>query len=727
MATAKSKATNEYTADSMKQLTGLEPIRQSPSQYIGDTLAVSAKNGRNNPDPDEALTAGGFHLFVETLGNASDEATNSGEDGIPYANLIEIILHADQSITVTDNGRGVPPDINKATGKSGLEITYLTMNAGGKFKDRTEKKAGNYKTAQGLHGVGAACVAALSDRLDVTVWRNNKEYRMSAKEGIPGTFADDKIRSKFTKTADGKAVSSKKDDRDAKRKKDFPHGTSVHWHPDPKIWGGTDIPWKDIYDYVNAQSYMAPGCTYRIIDETELGGGSAKAPKTVEFHHPGGINDMIDEKTAKGNNLTPTISLDVATAYEKSVVIENEDGSMGTSELEYNLGVKVALRWTDKSGADIEGYANGVHCSGKHVDGFRRGISRGVGDWLKNSNAYTKADEKKNINANIDDITDGMVAVVEVLLEDQCDFHGQTKDVLGNPEVLSCVSDAVKDEITNWLTSKKNSAAAKRVSKSIVDNARLRAKQKEERESAKKVREFEKSTSWPEKLTNCSDYDSDMCELIIVEGDSAANPCRAMRNSRYQAVFGIKGKIKNTFDLPLNGSGRKKGVLDNEEAAAIYKIYKHYKNIIILADSDPDGAHIEILVYSLFYKHMPEVVEEGRIFAVDAPLYVIETLDDNKTHLAKNDAEKEEIVSKLRKEGHKIKTPISRLKGWGECPPELVESTCLNPETRVLRRLTISDAEKAEETLALAMGNNIEARKEWLTDRLNYGDIELFS
>lgn len=716
-----------YTADSMRELTGLEPIRQSPSQYIGDTLAVSAKNGRNNPGADETLTAGGFHLFVETLGNSSDEATNAGPDGKPYANLIEIRLHADQSITVTDNGRGVPPDINKATGKSGLEITYLTMNAGGKFKSRTEKKAGNYKTAQGLHGVGAACVAALSDRLDVTVWRNGNEYHMSAKEGIPGTFADDKIRSKFTPTADSsKVVTKVKDNRPTEIKKDFPHGTRVHWHPDPKIWGGTDIPWKDIYDYVNAQSYMAPTCTYRLIDETKLGNGTASKPKITEFHHPGGIADMITEKTEKGVNLSPMISFDVPASYMKNVVIENNDGTMGTEEIEYNCAVKVAMRWTNRSGADIEGYANGVHCSGKHIDGFRRGISRGVGDWIKSANLMTKQDEKKGIAPNIDDITDGMVAVVEVLLEDQCDFHGQTKDVLGNSEVLSCVSDAVKDKVGEWFNTKKNVASAKKIGKSILDSARLRAKQKEERESAKKVKEFERNTAWPEKLTNCSDYDSPQSELIIVEGDSAANPCRAMRNSKYQAVFGIKGKIKNTFNLPLSGSGRKKGVLDNVEAAAIYSIYKHYHNIIILSDSDPDGAHIEVLVYSLFYKHMPEVVEEGRIFAVDAPLFVIETLDDNKTYLAKNDAEKDEILKRLRKEGHKIKTPLSRLKGWGECPPELVEETCLNPDTRVLRRLTISDLEKAEETLALAMGDDVESRKEWLIDRLNYGNINLF-
>ena len=277
--------TTQYTADSMRELTGLEPIRQSPSQYIGDTIAVSAKNGRNNAQEDEVLTAGGFHLFVETLGNSSDEATNTDEKGKPFANLIEVRLHADQSITVTDNGRGVPPDINKETGKSGLEMTWLTMNAGGKFKSKTEKKAGNYKTAQGLHGVGAACVAALSDRLDVTVWRNGKEYRMSAKEGIPGKFSGDSIRSKFTPITDSsKIVSIGADTRKADDKLGET-GTRVHWHPDPKIWAGTDIPVFDIYEYVEAQSYMAPSCTYRIIDETSVRGGSASKPKLSSFKY----------------------------------------------------------------------------------------------------------------------------------------------------------------------------------------------------------------------------------------------------------------------------------------------------------------------------------------------------------------------------------------------------------------------------------------------------------
>ena len=229
MAEKKNDASGNYSADNMRELSGLEPIRQSPAQYIGSTAAVSAKNGKNGAQEGEELTAGGFHLFVEVLGNSSDEATNYDAKGVPHADFIEIVLHEDQSITVTDNGRGIPPDINKATGKSGLELTFLTMNAGGKFKDKNNGGS-NYRIAAGLHGIGASCVAALSDRLDVSVWRDNKEYSFSAKEGEPGTFASGTVRAKFTPSnaAKGSVVNVKKDSRPAERKKQFKTGTSVH-------------------------------------------------------------------------------------------------------------------------------------------------------------------------------------------------------------------------------------------------------------------------------------------------------------------------------------------------------------------------------------------------------------------------------------------------------------------------------------------------------------------
>ena len=739
---AKKKTTESqgYTADSMRELTGLEPIRQSPSQYIGDTLAVSAKNGRNNPDPDEKLTAGGFHLFVETLGNASDEATNSGPDGKPYADLIEIRLHEDQSITITDNGRGVPPDVNKATGKSGLEITYLTMNAGGKFKSRTEKKAGNYKTAQGLHGVGAACVAALSDRLDVTVWRNGKEYKMSAKEGIPGSFADNKIRSKFTPSSDhSKVVTEENDSRPKQLKDEFPHGTSVHWHPDPKIWGGTDIPWRDIMEYVDAQSYMAPNCTYRIIDETSIGNGTKSKPKITEFHHPGGINDMIEEKTEKTTNLSPTISFDVDTSYMKDVVIEKDDGTMGTEEISYACTVKVALRWTTRTGADIEGYANGVHCTGKHVDGFRRGISRGVGDWIKSAGVMTKQDEKKGIVPNIDDITDGMIAVVEVLLEDQCDFHGQTKDVLGNSEVLSCVSDAVKDQITAWLKTKKNASTAKKVAKSIIESARLRAKQKEERETAKKIKEKSGGLAGkPAKLCDCK-LEGPGTEILVAEGDSAGGTIRQARNATTQAVFPIRGVSANAYgatDAKILANKEFNDFVNAMRGGGIGKNfdYEHrrYDRIGIYTDADEDGNNIRCLLLVFIYLYMPGMIENGKVFAGCPPLYSIVYKNGPKkgtTEYAANEAERDKFVDKFVKEGGNVKDlVISRSKGLGEMSTKEFEP-CLNPKTRKVRVITVDDVAEARESTKNALEllfsskkDSIDERRKWIDETFETED-----
>ena len=730
-----------YTADSMRELTGLEPIRQSPSQYIGDTLAVSAKNGRDNPGTDETLTAGGFHLFVETLGNSSDEATNAGADGKPYANLIEIRLHADQSITVTDNGRGVPPDINKTTGKSGLEITYLTMNAGGKFKSRTEKKAGNYKTAQGLHGVGAACVAALSDRLDVTVWRNGNEYRMSAKEGIPGVFASDKIRSKFTPITDSsKVVTKSKDNRPSEIKNEFPHGTSVHWHPDPKIWGGTDIPWKDIYDYVNAQSYMAPTCTYRIIDETALGHGTESKPKVSEFHHPGGIADMITEKTEKGVNLSPMISFDVPASYMKNVVIENEDGTMGTEEIEYNCAVKVAMRWTNRSGADIEGYANGVHCSGKHIDGFRRGISRGVGDWIKSANLMTKQDEKKGISPNIDDITDGMVAVVEVLLEDQCDFHGQTKDVLGNSEVLSCVSDAVKDKVGEWFNTRKNAANAKKIGKSIIESARLRAKQKAERETAKKVKSALGGLGGkPAKLCDCR-HEGPGTELLICEGQSAGGTIKQARDASNQAAYFVRGVGLNSWgaaDAKILANKEFADLVSSMRAGGIGKNFNYenrrYDRIGIYTDADEDGKNIASLLLVFIYTQFPSMIENKKVFIGCPPLYSITYKSGphkGETIFAADESERDTFMDDFTSNGGDVsQLKIARAKGLGEMNPDEFRP-CLDPRTRKVRIVTVDDVEDARERAKYALSllfsgkkEDKEARRVWIDDTFD-ADID---
>lgn len=744
MATKKQSTgvSGSYTADDMRELSGLEPIRQSPGQYIGETDAISAIHGKDNPQEGENLTAGGLHLFVETCGNASDEATNAGADGKTYADRIEITLHKDQSITVQDNGRGVPPDINKATGKTGIEMAYLTMNAGGKFKDRSEKKAGNYKTAQGLHGVGAACVAALSDRLDVTVWRDGKEYTLSAKQGIPGTFEGDEIRSKFKPFAGkGSAVKSSKDTRKAAEKKGKEHGTRVHWHPDPLIWGGTDIPIRDIYEYVEAQSYMAPAATYVIIDETgiELDGHLGKCGttdsngvRTSEFHKPGGIDDMINEKTAKTGNISPVISFDVPTSYTKSVTVEDDEGVMSKKNIDYDCDVKVSLRWTTKTDEDIEGYANGVHCIGRHVEGFRSGMSRALREWVKKSGALTQKDEKDKVAVTMDDIADGLVACVEVLLEDQCAFKGQTKDELTNREVMSCVSDAIREQMLGWLSTKKNAAAAKKITKSIVENARLRNKQKKEKENAKKIKEkLGGLATKPAKLLDCR-LSGPGTEILCCEGQSAGGTIKACRKNTHQALLPFRGVTLNCYGATpakILANSEFADLISAMGARGIGKDFdydnRRYDRIGIYTDADEDGNYIRCLLLVFIYTCFPGMIENGKVFAGCPPLYKI-TFKSGKykgqTIYAKNEEARDKFIAKYQKEGENLSALVAeRSKGLGEMSIDDFK-VALDPATREIRIITVEDVEAAREDAAEALDLLFSSKEAAKTERRKWID-----
>lgn len=693
----------EYNANSLTILTGLDNIRQSPAEYVGSVAAVSAEHGAGHEEADEILTAGGFHLFVETLANATDEANNV-VNGKHSADHIDIYLNDDQSITVKDNGRGLPIDMNDALGLPGAVIIFLRQNAGAKMLDKSGskvKKQRMYKSSAGLHGMGSKCVSALSDRVDVQVFKGAKCYEMQIKRGKPGKFKDDTLESKFTPCEASEALRQIKDPRSDEEKEIFHTGTSVHWHPDPVIWGGTDIPKYDIYHHTQSMSYMTPGCHFRIIDNT------GKKPKITEFYHPGGINDMIDEKTAKGTNLSPVIAFDVPSSYTKSVTTENEDGTMSKEDVTYDCEIKCALRWTSRNGADIEGYANGVHCTGKHVDGFRRGITRGVNDWIKNSNLMTKKDEKDNISPNIDDITDGMVAVIEVLLEDQCDFQGQTKDVLGNAEVLSCVSDIMKDQINRWLSARKNAASAKKIGKSILDDARLRSKQKKERDAAKQVKEkLGTLSSKPAKLLDCRN-EGPGTELLICEGDSASGTIKMTRDASWQALLPVRG-----VTLKVYGKSNKK-ILDNAEFADVVSAmraggirddfdieHRRYERIGIYTDADEDGNYIRSLLLLFIYTCFPGMIEGGYVFAGCPPLYSIEFKNGKnkgKKQYAIDEAERDSIINKFIKNGGNLSDlSIQRSKGLGESDAAEFKE-CLSPDTRKVRVITLSDVDGARE------------------------------
>lgn len=702
-------ASNEYNANSMRALKGLEPIRQSPSMYVGSVSATSAIHGRDGAEEGENLTAGGFHLFVEAFANAFDEASNG------YADRIRIILHSDNSISVIDNGRGIPTDINKDTGKSGVYLAYLVASASGKMSV-TDRKTGkktrsNYKTASGLHGLGSACISALSDRVNVTVYKDGKAYSLSSQRGVSGEFMPKKGKAWFEEAFSPDAqrdIHEVADNRSESDKESFPHGTSVRWHPDPLIWGGIDIPHYDIIEYVKAQSYMIPNATCEIIDYTSLGGSDGTSPVITEYHHPGGINDMIDEKTQKTKNISPIISFDVPSSYLKKVTVEDDDGNMIQEDVSYNCEVRVAFRWTSQPRSDIEGYANGVHCLGKHVDGLRRGLTRGVSDWIKKSTLMTKKDEKDGVTVNVNDITDGIVAVIEVLLEDQCDFQGQTKDVLGNSEVLSCVSDVSKEQIRTWLDTRKNSKSAKAIGKSILDNARLRMKQKKERENAKKAKEkLGGFSNKPAKLVDCRNEGAGT-ELLICEGDSAAGAIKIARDANMQALMPVRG-------VSLNAYGQKESkILNNQEFADLtvamggggigenFDIEKRrYSRIGVYTDADPDGAYIRSLLLVFIYYCFPGMIEGGHVFAGCPPLYSIKVVkgkDKGKTLFAADEQERNRIVNDFMMKGGDLKSlEIARSKGLGEMDAMDEFKPCLDPKTRKVRIITLTDISNARE------------------------------
>ena len=712
---AKKTVTTDYTADSMRELTGLEPIRQNPSQYVGPTAAISVKHLKSNTPEDEILTGGGLHLFVETLSNSSDEATNYGSDGKPFANTIDVILSKDQKITVKDNGRGVPPDINKVTGKTGIEMCWLTMNSGGKFKDKAVKssKHQNYSSSAGLHGVGSACVAALSDYLRICVYRDGFEYCMEAHNGIPGAFDE---KGNFTKN-DGKkpVVVKKKDSRPAKEKKRFPHGTYVTWHPDPLSWGGTDIPLAEVYAHVVAQSYMAPECTYTIEDEIQ--------DRTTVYHHPGGINDMVAEKTEKLGNISPVVSFDVPSSYSKKVTIEDEDGNQITQDVTYDCSVRGALRWTSNGNMDIEGYANGVHCNGKHIEGLRRGLSRGVGDWVTKDSGIMK---KSDPSPTIEDITDGLIGVVEVRLEEQCYFTSQTKETLNNPEVLSCVSNTVKEQITQWLTIKKNSTVAKKVGKSIMESARLRHKQKMERETAKEIKEKLGSlSSKPRKLYDCK-YSGPGTELLICEGDSAKGTILKARDAKWQAILPIRGVSANIYDMSDKELVKNAEFMDiiNSMSAGYGESFDYenrkFDRIGIYTDADEDGNYIRSQLLAFIYLKFPGMIENGKVFAGCPPLYsnkFVKGPRKGEIVYIPNEAAQTKFLNNYVKSGGSIKDlNVARSKGLGEMnDDEFLD--CLSPKTRRIRQIVCDDAVEAQDKLRLLFAKDkatVPERRKWI-------------
>lgn len=680
-----------YTADDITMLEGLASVRKRPGMYIGSTDSSGLQ-----------------HLVWEIFDNSVDEAIAG------YAKTIEISLNADGSVEVHDDGRGIPTGINKKTGLSGVELALTTLHAGGKFG------GGGYKSAGGLHGVGSSVVNALSSRMEATVYQGGKAHSIAFQRGTTGVFAGEGPDAKFTPK---KGLVTTPDKRSAADKKKRPTGTSIRWWSDPTIFTKDAVlDYERILDRARTTSFLVPGVTIIVTNNT------GAAPTTESFNFAGGVHDMV-EHLATDAKLHDVIVINEVGKFTEKIQALQEDGSLETEDVEREVDIRVALRWGNKYDYKLRSFVNVVSTpnGGTHVRGFERGLNKAVIEAAKSRRGMIKANEE---NPTFEDISEGLTAVVSVGFPEP-QFIGQTKDALGTSDITKLVQTATYDAISAWMNHRRNATVSKTVLEKVVTASRNRQAARSQRELARRKTALQ-GASMPAKLVDCSSHDTIHTELHIVEGDSALGSMRGARDSQYQALLPIRGKIINAH------KAKPADLLKNAEVSDIIQVIgagagktfdvdaMRYGRIIITADADSDGGHIRTLLISLFWNQMRPLVEAGRLYSSVPPLFAVKTSGKNgATHYFLSDEDANKQIAKWTKSGVKFGDKI-RFKGLGEMNYEELGDTTLNPESRILRQITVDDVTRAEAMLELAMGDAVAPRKEWISsNRSLVADEEL--
>src|SRR4051794_3483772 len=669
---------SSYNAHHLLVLEGLEAVRKRPGMYIGSTD-----------------TRGLMHCVWEIIDNAVDEALAG------VCRHIEVLLHADGSAEVHDDGRGIPVDKEPKTGLSGVEVVFTKLHAGGKFG------GGSYAATGGLHGVGSSVVNALSSRLDVEVDRSPATQHMSFHRGVPGVFK-----------GDGPDVDFRPESGLHKggRVRKGVTGTRIRFWPDRQIFTkDAQFPFDDVVTRLRQTSYIVPGLELQI---TDLRG---ETPVTERFKHDGGISEFC-EFLSHDEPVTEVLRLRGAERFTETVPLLDDKGHMTPQDVERELSVDVALRWGTGYDTEIRSYVNVIATpkGGTHLSGFEAALTKTFNDAMRAARVL-KVNDPDVIK---DDVLEGMTAIVTVRLAEP-QFEGQTKEVLGTPAARSVVRKVVWAELKKFLTSTKRAekAQARLVMEKVAGAAKTRLVVRQHRDTQRRKNALE-SSALPAKLADCRSNDVERSELFIVEGDSALGTAKLARNSEFQALLPIRGKILNVQKAQVAD------MLKNAECAAIIQVVgagsgrsfdleaARYGKIVLMTDADVDGAHIRTLLLTLLFRYMRPLVEAGRVYAAVPPLHRIEVIGGggrkNEYVYTYSEAELAATLKKLDRAGKRYKDDIQRYKGLGEMDADQLAETTMDPRHRTLRRVTVEGAQRAEEIFELLMGSDVAPRKDFI-------------
>ena len=650
MSTQENPSTNGYGASNIQILEGLEAVRKRPAMYIGD---VGIR--------------GLHHLVYEVVDNSIDEALAG------YCDHIDVVINEDGSITVQDNGRGIPVGIHPTEGRSALEVVMTTLHAGGKFDKDT------YKVSGGLHGVGVSCVNALSTLLTATVWRDGFVWEQNYEIGNP--------KAEVTKIRPMEPGEST--------------GTKIQFWPDGSIFTHTDFRFDTLAERLRELAYLNKQVYISIEDRRE----EDESLQREDYHFEGGIREFVDYLDEARTAILDTV-----------IYIGAEDAE---------VPVELAMRYNTGYSENVLSFVNNIntHEGGTHVSGFRRALTRTLKSHAEKNNLL------KNVKVDLsgDDFREGLTAVLSVKVAEP-QFEGQTKTKLGNSEVQSAVEVLVNDRLSQWLED--NPKQTRRIVDKVVLAAQARAAARRARELVQRKSAFG-GGGLPGKLADCASKDPTESELYLVEGDSAGGSAKQARDRHFQAILPLRGKILNVEKARLDR------ILENDEIKNIvtalgtgfatgeadFDLEKlRYHKIIIMTDADVDGAHIRTLLLTLLYRHMRPLFEAGYIYVALPPLYKVKRGKEER--YAWNDDQLKAAIQEINPEG-KSKVTLQRYKGLGEMNPEQLWETTMNPETRILQQVTIEDAAAVDRIFSTLMGDAVEPRRKFIERNAKYATIDV--